>query len=290
MATSPRQGWPYPEENQDPFYDAFASLVAAQDASVFALRENKDILLMKGGTLSFTASSGLLSWSSAIELNSSVSGFKWTLPLGSVTLNDGDYLYATLAHNPVTNVNIAAATGAKLPDTDPDNPIILGLRNGDRVYFRDGKVLQDGAALQLFQTNPGGGGGGGVGSPGQKWRENITMAVGNENNSLTPKVMGAFSIDSDDYTLTATSKTFTFVAVANTDGGAVNGTVVLWDLTAASAAATLTYNGVTSPTKQSVAATVLTVEHIYEVRAQLTSGVGTLFVHWAGLQIDNTIL
>lgn len=289
MATSPRQGWPFPEENQDPFFDAFSAMVAAQDASVFALREDKDILMMKGGTVSFTAGTGLLSWTTAIELNSSVTGFKWTIPAGSVNLADGQYLYTTLAHNPVTNVNIAAAVGSKLPDTDPDNPLILGLRNGDRVYFRDGKVLQDGASLQLFQTNPGGGGGS-IGTSGQKWRENVTMAVGNENNSMTPKVMGAFSIDADDYTLNGTNKTFTFVAVANTDGGGVNGTVVLWDLTAASAAATLTYNGITAPTKQTASATVLVVEHIYEVRAQLTAGVGTIFVHWAGLQIDNTII
>ena len=69
MATSPRMGWPYPEENQDPFWDAFTAFVAAQDASVFALKEDRDFLIMKGGTVSFTASSGLLSWSQAIEMS-----------------------------------------------------------------------------------------------------------------------------------------------------------------------------------------------------------------------------
>lgn len=288
MATSPRQGWPYPEENQEPFFDAFAAMVAAQDASVFALREDKDLLMMKGGLVSFVAGTGLLTWASPIELNSSVTGFKWTIPAGNVTVNDGEYIYVTLAHNPVTNVNVAALVGSKLPDADPDNPIILGLRNGDRIYFRDGKILIDGQTLSLFETNPGGGGGG-VGTSGQKWRENVTMALNNDNTSMTPKVMGAFSTDSDDYTLTGTTKNITFMAVANTDGALVNGTVVLWDLNTASAAATLTYNGVTAPTKQTAAATVLSVEHIYEVRAQLTAGTGTIFVHWAGLQIDNVI-
>jgi hypothetical protein len=289
MATSSRMGWPYPEENQDPFWDAFVAFVAAQDASVFALKEDRDLLIMAGGTVSFVASSGLLSWSQAIEMNSAVTGFKWTLPAGSVNLNDGDYLYVTLPHNPTTNLNVAAGSGPTLPQADIDNPIVMGLRNGDRIYFRDGKVLQDGQSLTLFSTMPGGGGGS-IGAPGQFWRENIALAVGNENSSLTPKVLGAYAIDSDDYTLTGTNKTFTFKAVANVDGAGVSGTVVLWDLNTASAAATLTFNGVTAPTKQTAVAIIVSVEHIYEVRGQLTAGVGTLFVHWAGLQIDNTIV
>lgn len=289
MATSPLMGWPYPEENQDPFFDAFAAFVAAQDASVFALKEDRDFLIMKGGTVAFTASSGLLTWSQPIEFNSAVTGFKWTLPAGSVNLSDGDYLYITLPHNPTTNLNVASGVGQTLPKADIDNPIVLGLRNGDRVYFRDGKVLLDGQSLTLFAQMPGGGGGG-VGSPGEKWRENIAIAISDENSSLTPKVMGAFPIDSDDYTLSGTNKTFTFMAVANVDSVAVNATVVLWDLNTATAAATLTFNGVTAPTKQTAPATVLSVEHIYEVRGQLTAGTGTLFVHWAGVQIDNTVI
>lgn len=289
MATSPRMGWPYPEENQDPFWDAFVAFVAAQDASVFALKEDRDFLIMKGGTVSFTASSGLLSWSQAIEMNSAVTGFKWTLPAGSVNLNDGDYFYVTLPHNPTTNLNVAAGSGSTLPKADIDNPIVMGLRNGDRVYFRDGKVLLDLQALTLFATMPGGGGGG-VGAPGEFWRENVAMAIGDSNSSVTPKVMGAFPFDSDNYTLSGTSKTFTFMALANVDVGSVTGTVVLYDLTAASVVATLTFAGVTSPTKQTAPATILSVEHIYEVRGQVTAGTGTLYVHWAGVQIDNTVL
>lgn len=288
MATSPRMGWPYPEENQDPFWDAFVAFVAAQDASVFALREDRDFLIMKGGTVSFVASSGLLTWSQAIEMNSAVTGFKWTLPAGSLNLNDGDYIYVTLPHNPTTNLNVVAGAGPTLPKSDIDNPIVIGLRNGDRIYFRDGKVLLDGQALSLFVTMPGGGGG--VGSPGEKWRENLTMVTGDQNSSGTPKVMGSHPLDSDDYTLSGTSKTFTFMAVGNVDGGGVTGTVVLYDLTAAAVVATLTFAGLTAPTKQTAAAAILSVEHIYEVRGQVTVGVGTLFVHWAGIQIDNTIL
>lgn len=289
MPTSSRMRWPYPAENQDPFFDSFESMVTAMDASSFVFRENDPILVMKGGSVSFTASSGLLSWSQAIELNSAVTGFKWSIPAGSVNLADGEYWYCTLAHNPITNTVITSTKGLKLPDSDPDNPYVLGVRNGDRVYFRGGKVLLDAQTLTLFATMPGGGGGG-VGTSGQMWRENIALAIANQNNTGTPKVMGAWSGDSDDYTLNLTNKTFTFMAIANVDVGSVTGVIELYNLTTASVAATITVNGITSPTKFTQSATILSTENIYEVRGRVTAGVGTLYVTWAGLQIDNTIV
>jgi hypothetical protein len=284
VATSPRQGWPYPEENQDPFYDAFSAMVAAQDASVYALREVKDLLVMKGGTVSFVASSGLLTWSAAIELNSASTGFKWTIPAGSVNLNDGDYVYITLVHNPITNLNVATAVAAQLPGSNPDNTIILGLRNGDRVYFRDGKILLDGGAATIFSTMSS------IGGPGEKWRQSIAMAVGDSNNSLTPKVMGSYPIDTDDYTLSGTTKTIRFVAVAAVDSAPTDASVVLYDLTAAAVVATLTFDGLVAPTKLQATVSIASTEHIYEVRGQLTAGTGTIYVHWAGLVIDNAIV
>lgn len=289
MATTPRMGWPYPNENQDPFWEAFVAFVEAQDASVFALREDRDLFLMKGGTVTFNATTGLVTWSAAMEMNSAVTGFKWSLPAGQVNLNDGDYIWVTLTHNPITNLNVSFSSGPLLPGADPDNPIVLGLRNGDRVYWRDGKVILDGQSLLLFSTMPGsGGGGGGVGSPGQLWRENIAMAVGNSNGSGTPKVMGQFSINPDDYALSTTTLAVAFTAVASVDTGGATGTVVLFDLTAVSAVHTLTFNS-TTPGKQTASVTLPSAEHLYEVRGTLTAGSGNLIVGWAGLQLTNTI-
>lgn len=289
MPTSSRMRWPYPAENQDPFFDSFESMVTAMDASSFVFRENDPILIMKGGSVSFTASSGLLTWSQTLELNSAVTGFKWSIPAGSVSLADGDYWYATLNHNPIVNTAITTTSASKLPASDPDNPYVLGLRNGDRVYFRGGKVLLDAQTLALFSTMPGGSGGG-VGTSGQKWRENVTLAVSNQNNTGTPKVMGAWSGDSDDYTLNLTSKTFTLMVIANVDSGSVTGEIELYNLTAAAPAATITVTGITAPTKFTQSATILATENVYEVRARVTAGVGTLYVTFAGLQIDNTIV
>jgi hypothetical protein len=289
MPTTSRMKWPYPAENQDPFFSSFEAMVTAMDASSFVFRENDSILIMKGGSVSFAALSGLLTWDATLELNSAVTGFKWNVPAGSINLADGEYWYVTLAHNPITNTTIVSSKASKLPDSDPDNPYVLGLRNGDRVYFRGGKVLLDAQTLSLFQTMPGGGGGG-VGTTGQKWRENVALTISNQNSSGTAKVMGAYSTDADDYTLNLTNKAFTFMAIANVDVGTVSGEIVLWNLTTAAAAATITVTGLTAPTKFAVAASINTVENIYEVRGRVTAGTGTLFVNWAGLQIDNVIV
>lgn len=290
MPTSSRMRWPYPAENQDPFHDSFDQMVTAMDASAFVFRENEQIVaLMKGGTVTFTLSSGILTWSAALELNSAITGFKWSIPAGSITLADGEYWYVVLAHNPITNTTLASVKASKLPDSDPDNPYVLGLRNGDRVYFRGGKVILDGQSLQLFATMSGGGGGG-VGTTGQKWRENVALATVDQNNTGTAKVIGAYSMDTDDYTLNLTTKTYTFMAVANVDVGSVTGEVVLWNLTTSSAAATITVVGITTPTKFTAVPTLLATENVYEVRIRVTAGVGTIYVSWAGLQIDNTIV
>jgi len=288
MPTSPRMGWPYPAENQDPFFTAFESMIGAQDASVFATREDRNVLVMAGGTVSFTALSGLLSWTAPIELNSAVSGFKWNVAVDSVNLADGQYLFIRLARNPITNTTLIAEVASVLPGNDPDNTLILALRNGNRVYWRDGRVLLDGQAVPLFSNPPSGGGG--VGLSGQFWRENVAIAISDSANAATPKVMGTWGVDSADYTLNGTTKNFEFCVIANVDVGTVTGEVKLYNLTTASDAAVLTFVGPTTPVKQVILATVTTSDHLYEVRARITAGVGTIYVQWAGLRINNVVV
>lgn len=287
MPTSQRMGWPYPAENQDPFFASFESMIKAQDTSVYATREDRNVLLMAGGLVAFTASTGLLTWSLPIEMNSAVTGFKWSIPAGNVSILDGQYLFVRLARNPISNTVLTVEVASVLPGNDPDNTFIIALRNGNRVYFRDGHVLLDGTSVLLFSAPPSGTGG--VGTPGQAFRQSLTLATSDSANSGTPKVMGSLALDSDDYTLNGTAKTFEFCVVANVDGAGVTGEVKLYNLTAAADAAVLTFAGLTSPTKQLIAATISNADDLYEVRGVITAGVGTLYVAWAGIRISNTI-
>ncbi len=282
MAKSSRQGWPIPTENQDPFYDAFISMVNAQDASVFGLRESRDIMLIGGGTLTFISASSLLSWSSPIDLNSAPTGLKWTIPAGSINVADGQYIYVKLAHNPTTNLNLSVLVGSKLPDTDPDNPFVIGVRQGDRIYFRNGDVLVQGAPYPIFSAGP-------VGAPTQKWRETVAMVTLQANATLVPKVMGSFTLNPASFALGGTTTSFLFEATASVDNVLTNGTVTLYDLTAATLVATLSYVGATTPTKMNAVVVPVAAEHVYEVRGVVTVGPGEIYVNWAGFLIDNTI-
>jgi len=288
MPTSQRMGWAYPAENQDPFFDAFSAMVGGIDASVFGTREDRNLLMMAGGIVSFTALSGLTSWTLPIEMNSAVSGFKWNVAAANINVQDGQYIFVRLARNPIANTTLAAEVAFLLPGNDPDNTLILGLRNGNRVYWRDGRVLLDGQSVPLFTNPPSGGGG--VGLSGQFWRENVAIALSDSANSATPKVMGAWGIDSDDYTLNGTTKNFEFCVIASVDVGTVIGEVKLYNLTLAADAAILTFAGPTTPVKQIISASITTSDHLYEVRARITAGVGTIYVQWAGLRINNVVV
>lgn len=154
--SSSRMRWPYPSEGQDPFFATYQAQISAQDASAFALVENQNIFIMAGGTITWAASSGLLSWATSIELNSAQTGFKWSISPGSITLADGECFYVDLSHNPVVSTSVVAAKASKLPSTGLDTVLLLGVRNGARVYFRGGKVIQDGESTAIFETGGGG--------------------------------------------------------------------------------------------------------------------------------------
>lgn len=161
MAESNRLRWTYPSENMDPWYDAFAAFVNAVDASVYTTREDRSSLLMSVATVSFTISGidGTLAWNAPIELLSPIAGFVLSVSPGSVTLRDGDVLYMQVVRGPTSNVVVSFAVARAVPNTD--DCVLMAIRRGATVYWRDGKVLNDGESLVLFATNGGGGGGGG---------------------------------------------------------------------------------------------------------------------------------
>lgn len=161
MPNTPRTQIPYPDENSNPFFDSFVAMINAIDASIYATRENRDIVIMNGGAVTWTASSGALTWAADIELYSSIVGYVWRIAgPGSVTLNDGDLVYLTLVRAPVANVVIPTHIGQRVPNVvRGDDQLLLAVRRGSRVYFRNGKVINDGDNLQLFTSTGSGGGG-----------------------------------------------------------------------------------------------------------------------------------
>ena len=152
MATSDRQKWTFPNEDQDPWWVAYAGQVQQQDASVYALRETLNVVIMNGGTFTFSAAGNSLDWTSILDVLAAPTGRLWQVPAGGVTLNEGDMVYLTVPRSPVENVGISIASGSVLPDVLRDDRIVLAVRRGDRCYFRNGAVLQAEESTAILET------------------------------------------------------------------------------------------------------------------------------------------
>lgn len=145
MPNSTRMQWPYPSENQDPWFDAIEAFFLAADASGYAGRENDNAILTDGGTISFDANTGVVDWTQPINILAVYSGYKWTVPIGQVALDDGQLAYVTLTRAPSTALTVIPSVSYTLPSSD--NAYVLMARSGSNVYIRNGASVADGGAI-----------------------------------------------------------------------------------------------------------------------------------------------
>jgi len=141
--------WPYPSENQDPWYDVFKDMVLAQDASGHAAREDRNVFMGGGGIVSFTATTGVLAWAEDFEIFSPEVGFLFTAAASNVVLQDGQLCYADLVRSPTGNLAVALAVANQVPQSD--TAYVIALRRGTTVYFRFGTKIGDGDSLNPFE-------------------------------------------------------------------------------------------------------------------------------------------
>lgn len=148
---SPRMAWAYPAEGTDPWFDAFETLIGAQDASAYAAREDRNILVLGGGTVAWDALTGVLSWSANIELTSTISGFLVSIPAGSETIAEGRLAYLILTRAPVAPTSAALVVADNTPNTN--DAVVFALRRGSTLYFRNGRTINDGEAIEVFTAS-----------------------------------------------------------------------------------------------------------------------------------------
>lgn len=152
MPMTPRNSWPTPAENQDPFFDDFLAMVDAIDASVFAVKETSNLVLMGGGDITFSAGLGTVSWSSDIVVQAATTGFTSAIPGtrtgGTVSLDELQFLYVQLTRAPQSTQSLAPKVGSKL---DPgDDYLVLAYRYQNKIYWRNGTVQSDGESITDF--------------------------------------------------------------------------------------------------------------------------------------------
>ncbi len=144
MPNTPRMQWPFPSENQDPWFDGMESYFIAADASGYAGRENDQLVLSGGGDVSFNAS--VVGWTENIDIFAAYTGYKWTIEGPSqFTLEDGQIAYVTLTRAPSRNLTITPVVSYQLPVGD--NTVVFAVRNGSAVYFRNGSSVEAGTSI-----------------------------------------------------------------------------------------------------------------------------------------------
>lgn len=148
MALSPRLRWPVPEENQEPWYPTFSSMVDAMDASGYASREDRHLIFLGGGDVCFSPGTNSLSWSEPIYILSATTGFFWFLAAGSISISEGQMAYMDLARAPTSNTQVELSTATKVPNTD--SALIFCIRRNDRVVFRNGFILAE-ECFRIFE-------------------------------------------------------------------------------------------------------------------------------------------
>lgn len=288
MPNTSKMIWPYPNKDVDPWFDIFESMVSAMDASGYASREDRSIVLTGAGVVSFAASSGSLSWTAAIVMLSPIAGFKMTLPAGSVVLHDGQALYVNVTRSPVAALTLSTNVANQVPNTDA--AMMLAIRSGSVVYWRNGAASVDGVPSSIFA-----GGGGGT-SP--TLNEIVKLATRESHNAVTPLVVGGDTFNPNDYTSSGYTKTLSFRAVvANGDTGMTTH-ALLYNLTDGDLISTLSFTSTTPTKAQSTLALgsgsgqIDLSEKFYEVRIALTTTPGgptnTIELYGAEILVVNT--
>jgi hypothetical protein len=132
-------------------------MVQAMDASGYAAREDRQLRFMEGGDFSFDAGTGVLSWTSAIEILSGITGFRCTIAAGSIVLQNSDMAYVELVRAPTQDTAIALKKSNRVPSSDA--ALLFCIRRGTRLYFVNGKTLPTGETypvLTAFQSTASG--------------------------------------------------------------------------------------------------------------------------------------
>ena len=142
----------YPDEFSDPWFQAFVDFVNALDGHHFASFEDRNIFFMLGGTFAWDAGTSTLTWSADLIIISPSTGIISTLVAGSAVINEAEFLTVDLTRGPTSPVTLIDTVVGNM--TPSDAPIVICVRYGDRLYFRNGATLVDGGSGAIFEGGP----------------------------------------------------------------------------------------------------------------------------------------
>ncbi len=197
MPLSPLIKVKYPDVNKDNWNSDFVSMVNGFDSVLYSAREDRNIIITGGGTVSFTIAgpTGTLTWSSGINILSSITGFSCVIPAGSIDLADFEIFYVNVTRSPLSTSTMTIYKASSLnQSTAPNDVFLVGYRSGTLVYFHNGKIINNGESGLVFSITTLAGSGGST----------LQAAYEAGNTIVTSAPEGTFSLTGTEaITLTA---------------------------------------------------------------------------------------
>lgn len=176
-----RMALPYPTRDTEDWFDDFVAFTSAVDAAAFASREDRGLMVMGGGTVTWDSATGALSWTDMIRVLSPMAGFQVQVAAGSVSIpTSGRVLYMNIVRAPGQNTTVSLLTANTLPSTNEAYP--LAIRVGDQLLWRTGLLMAAGGSSST-SVLPGGSGGSGSGAGELIWRPTAPSSSGNVYNN-----------------------------------------------------------------------------------------------------------
>lgn len=135
----------YPNEDQDPFYDAIRNFWNAQDVSIWNNKLRSNFIMAGGGTLTWDVGSSLLSWTENFALKHLVSGFLIEYVYGTdginreINIEDNQIVYGKFS-SAITAAQTKNLFVADSLDKN-DDYFVLCWRYNDKLYFQNGIIL-----------------------------------------------------------------------------------------------------------------------------------------------------
>jgi hypothetical protein len=159
---TPLNQYPTPAEFEEPYFPTIKSYFLATDAGDWALAENGNFIWAGGGSFSWSAVTGIVTWSNSVTIRSKTTVFSFTIagppaPGGTITLQDGESAYFQAPRLLVSNQLVSLIIGpiTQIPGARLHDIRLFATRIGSTVYFADGKSLKDGESGELFGAGTG---------------------------------------------------------------------------------------------------------------------------------------
>ena len=149
---TPLNDFPYPVENEDPFFTTYKSGEVARDVAHWATADNGNLVFSGGGTFSWNSGTGTLTWSSTVSISGFTTNFSATIASGSVVLQDGERAFFTMPRKPASAVAVTLTRGSRIykAGTRLHDLRLFAARTGDVIYLLNGVSLKNGQSGALF--------------------------------------------------------------------------------------------------------------------------------------------